>query len=74
MTAVSTPPCDIFHINEDTHHRLVNGHVESRYSVETGKWSEPTFVADPYLRIHGLAPALNYGQQAYEGLKGTFHL
>jgi len=26
-------------------------------------------VSDPYMRIHGMAPALNYGQQAYEGLK-----
>ncbi|KAK3393348.1 aminotransferase [Podospora didyma] len=49
--------------------REVNGHVESHYSVQTGKWSPPTFVADPYMRIHGMAPALNYGQQAYEGLK-----
>ena len=24
---------------------------------------------DPFLRIHGLAPGLNYGQQAYEGMK-----
>ncbi|KAF2028407.1 branched-chain amino acid aminotransferase II [Setomelanomma holmii] len=47
----------------------VNGHVESKYSVAEGTWSEPTFVASPYLSIHGLAPALNYGQQAYEGLK-----
>lgn len=47
----------------------VNGHIESHYSVRTGKWSEPTFVADPYIRIHGMAPALNYGVQAYEGLK-----
>lgn len=49
---------------------LVNGHVESTYSVESGEWTAPRFVADPYLRLHGLAPALNYGQQAYEGLKG----
>ncbi|KAI9859650.1 MAG: hypothetical protein M1813_006581 [Trichoglossum hirsutum] len=48
---------------------LVNGHIESHYSVKTGKWSEPEFITDPYLRIHGLAPGLNYGQQAYEGLK-----
>ncbi|RDL30474.1 Branched-chain-amino-acid aminotransferase TOXF [Venustampulla echinocandica] len=48
---------------------IVNGHVESRYSVETQKWSDPVFVKDPYLRVHGLAPAFNYGQQAYEGLK-----
>lgn len=37
--------------------------------MHTGKWTEPVFVADPYIRIHGMAPALNYGQQAYEGLK-----
>ena len=24
---------------------------------------------DPYLRLHGMAPALNYGLQAYEGMK-----
>ncbi|EGS18957.1 uncharacterized protein CTHT_0055720 [Thermochaetoides thermophila DSM 1495] len=49
--------------------REVNGHIESHYSVKTGKWSPLKFVADPYIRIHGMAPALNYGQQAYEGLK-----
>ncbi|KAH8881489.1 branched-chain amino acid aminotransferase II [Thozetella sp. PMI_491] len=49
--------------------REVNGHIESHYSVKTGKWSDPVFVTDPYIRIHGMAPALNYGVQAYEGLK-----
>ncbi|KAI8635454.1 branched-chain amino acid aminotransferase II [Xylariaceae sp. FL1651] len=49
--------------------REVNGHIESHYSVKTGKWSPLEFVIDPYVRIHGMAPALNYGQQAYEGLK-----
>ncbi|KAI8723055.1 hypothetical protein NCS52_00160400 [Fusarium sp. LHS14.1] len=49
--------------------REVNGHIESTYSRETGKWSPLRFVADPFMRIHGMAPALNYGQQAYEGLK-----
>ena len=48
---------------------LVNGHIESHYSVKTGKWSEPIFVRDPFLRVHGMAPALNYGQQCYEGMK-----
>jgi branched-chain amino acid aminotransferase len=48
---------------------LVNGHIESTYSRETGKWTPLRFVADPFMRIHGMAPALNYGQQAYEGLK-----
>jgi branched-chain amino acid aminotransferase len=37
--------------------------------MSTGKWTAPEFVADPFLRIHGMAPALNYGQQCYEGLK-----
>ncbi|KAI1333197.1 branched-chain amino acid aminotransferase II [Xylariaceae sp. FL0255] len=49
--------------------REVNGHIESHYSKQTGKWSPLKFVADPYIRLHGMAPALNYGQQAYEGLK-----
>ncbi|KAI9756491.1 MAG: hypothetical protein M4579_003830 [Chaenotheca gracillima] len=49
--------------------REVNGHIESHYSIKTGEWTEPEFVQDPFLRLHGLAPALNYGQQAYEGLK-----
>jgi branched-chain amino acid aminotransferase len=47
----------------------VNGHIESQYSKKTGQWSAPRFVTDPFLRIHGMAPGLNYGQQAYEGLK-----
>ncbi|KAH8693933.1 branched-chain amino acid aminotransferase [Talaromyces proteolyticus] len=47
----------------------VNGHVESDYDYKTGTWSAPQFVEDPYLRIHGLAPGLNYGQQVFEGLK-----
>ena len=49
--------------------KIVNGHIESHFSVQTGKWSEPTFVRDPYLRIHGLAPCINYGQECYEGMK-----
>ncbi|KAF2749616.1 branched-chain amino acid aminotransferase II [Sporormia fimetaria CBS 119925] len=49
--------------------REVAGHVESHYSVKTGKWTDPVFVEDPYMRIHGMAPGLNYGQQCYEGLK-----
>ena len=47
----------------------VAGHVESHYSVKDGKWTPPVFVEDPFLRIHGMAPGLNYGQQCYEGLK-----
>ncbi|KAL8886987.1 MAG: hypothetical protein Q9215_005380 [Flavoplaca cf. flavocitrina] len=49
--------------------REVNGHIESHYSVKTSQWSSPTFVRSPHLSIHGMAPGLNYGQQAYEGIK-----
>ncbi|KAL2208368.1 branched-chain-amino-acid aminotransferase [Sarocladium strictum] len=49
--------------------REVNGHIESTYTRATGQWTPLRFVADPFMRIHGMAPALNYGQQAYEGLK-----
>ncbi|ATZ46293.1 hypothetical protein BCIN_01g09170 [Botrytis cinerea B05.10] len=49
--------------------REVNGHIESHYSVKTGQWTPPKFITDPYLRLHGMSPALNYGQQAYEGMK-----
>ncbi|KAL5597019.1 hypothetical protein BROUX41_006311 [Berkeleyomyces rouxiae] len=49
--------------------REVNGHIESTYNVSSGTWSPLKFVKDPFMRIHGMAPALNYGQQAYEGLK-----
>lgn len=49
--------------------REVTGHIESHYSVKTGIWSSPRFITDPFLRIHGMAPGLNYGQQAYEGMK-----
>lgn len=47
----------------------VNGHIESHYSQKTGKWTPLQFVTDPFIRLHGMAPALNYGQQVYEGLK-----
>ncbi|EED14608.1 branched-chain amino acid aminotransferase [Talaromyces stipitatus ATCC 10500] len=50
--------------------REVNGHIESHFSYSGGgTWSEPKFVASPHLQIHGMAPGLNYGQQAYEGMK-----
>ncbi|KAI6715454.1 hypothetical protein JHW43_002023 [Diplocarpon mali] len=49
--------------------REVNGHIESHYSVKSGAWSKPQFITDPFIRLHGMAPALNYGQQAYEGMK-----
>ncbi|KAL4884459.1 aminotransferase [Aspergillus karnatakaensis] len=53
--------------------REVNGHIESHYNNTTKSWSPPTLVKSPYLPIHGMAPGLNYGQQAYEGLKAFRH-
>ncbi|PTU23536.1 hypothetical protein P175DRAFT_0476010 [Aspergillus ochraceoroseus IBT 24754] len=53
--------------------REVNGHVESTYVKTTNRWTPPRFVRSPYLPIHGMAPGLNYGQQAYEGLKAFRH-
>lgn len=47
----------------------VNGHIESHYNIQSRRWSEPEFIRDPFLKLHGLSPAINYGQQAYEGLK-----
>lgn len=47
----------------------MNGHVEATYSTATAEWSRLRFVQDPYIRLHGLSPALNYAQQALEGLK-----
>ncbi|EFW99699.1 branched-chain amino acid aminotransferase [Grosmannia clavigera kw1407] len=70
MAAFPPPPAaTIDWANGGFRVREVNGHVESHYTKETGQWSAPVFVEDPYVRIHGMAPALNYGQQAYEGLK-----
>jgi branched-chain amino acid aminotransferase len=50
--------------------REVNGHIESTFShSQGGKWSPPKFVASPHLSIHGMASGLNYGVQAFEGMK-----
>ncbi|DAA73596.1 TPA_exp: Uncharacterized protein A8136_4625 [Trichophyton benhamiae CBS 112371] len=50
----------------------VNGHVESDYFVNTNRWSEPRFIQDPFLRIHGLAPGLNYAYRDPKGLIQVF--
>ncbi|THY47958.1 branched-chain amino acid aminotransferase [Aureobasidium pullulans] len=70
--ATSFPPPPVSTIDWDNigfQVREVNGHIESTFSKKTGQWTRPKFVTDPYLRIHGMAPGLNYGQQCYEGLK-----
>ena len=52
---------------------LVNGHVECHYNSATAAWSAPEFVSSPRLAVHGMSPGLNYGQQAYEGMKAFRH-
>lgn len=52
----------------------MNGHVESEYSIATGVWSAPYFVEDPLLRIHGLAPGLNYGVYPYPNTPRAIYL
>ncbi|KAG5917773.1 hypothetical protein E4U42_007112, partial [Claviceps africana] len=70
MGAFPPPPVDtIDWSNVGFKLREVRGHIESTYSHSTGQWTPLRFVRDPFMRIHGMAPALNYGQQAYEGLK-----
>lgn len=50
--------------------REVNGHISSTFSYATTKsWSQPEFVASPFIPLHGMASGLNYGVQAYEGMK-----
>ncbi|OHD71322.1 MAG: branched chain amino acid aminotransferase [Spirochaetes bacterium RBG_16_49_21] len=40
-----------------------------RYYWKEGKWSAGDLVSDEYLPLHMAAPALHYGQEAFEGLK-----
>ncbi|EOA81673.1 hypothetical protein ACJQWK_10671 [Exserohilum turcicum] len=58
---------------EDTPSNPIPSHVETSFSLATEQWTSPTLHASPYLQIHGLSPALNYGMQAFEGLKATRH-
>ncbi|KAI5302995.1 hypothetical protein KEM56_000140 [Ascosphaera pollenicola] len=52
----------------------VNGHIECKFvRGDNAQWSAPKFVKSPYLPIHGLAPCVNYGMQAFEGMKAFRH-
>ncbi|EAW08547.1 branched-chain amino acid aminotransferase [Aspergillus clavatus NRRL 1] len=75
MASFPPPPVDsIDWSNVGFKVRDVNGHVECTFSSSTGgTWSRPKFVASPFIPLHGMAPGLNYGQQAYEGLKAFRH-
>lgn len=67
------PPATQQPTNTQSPTHLVNYHIESTYDSQTQTWSPPQLIKSPYLSIHGLSPALNYGQQAYEGLKAFRH-
>ncbi|ORY82510.1 putative branched-chain amino acid aminotransferase [Protomyces lactucae-debilis] len=45
----------------------VNGHVQCIY--KNGAWGPIEFVEEPFIRMSVMAPALNYGQQCFEGMK-----
>ena len=40
-----------------------------RYHYKDGKWSEGELVQDEHINLHMAAPALHYGQEAFEGMK-----
>ncbi|KAF9914516.1 hypothetical protein BX616_008147, partial [Lobosporangium transversale] len=44
-----------------------NGYV--KYVHRDGKWDSGEFVRDSYIKMHICAPALNYGQECFEGIK-----
>ncbi|KAL8950821.1 MAG: hypothetical protein Q9222_003168 [Ikaeria aurantiellina] len=70
MMGFPPPPVDSINWNDIGFRvREVNGHIECHYSVQTSQWTSPKFIRSPHLSIHGMAPGLNYGQQAYEGVK-----
>ncbi len=47
--------------------RDVNGLV--RVTYKDGKWGALEISKDSHLNVHAAAPCLNYGQQAFEGIK-----
>ena len=52
---------------------LTFGYYPTDYNVRSyyskGEWSKPELCADPTVAVHLAATGLNYGQQAFEGLK-----
>ena len=45
----------------------VNCHL--RMTWKNGKWSKPSFVKDPFIKMHIGAACLHYGQECFEGIK-----
>ncbi|KAL6859822.1 putative secondary metabolism biosynthetic enzyme [Amphichorda felina] len=64
------PASDIDWKNVDLSLKIpVKGHVEARHNASTGTWSAPILETNPNISVSGISPALNYGQQCFEGLK-----
>ncbi|KAF9152900.1 hypothetical protein DFQ26_000727 [Actinomortierella ambigua] len=64
------PPAPISTINWDNlgfEFIKTNGHVV--YTHNDGKWDSGKFVREPYIQMHICAPAINYGQECFEGIK-----
>lgn len=66
-SSVPAPSTDVDWPNLAFAVNAVNGHVQCTY--KDGAWGSLEFVAEPFLKVSIMAPALNYGQQCFEGLK-----
>ncbi|CAN9437973.1 unnamed protein product [Alternaria alternata] len=74
MTEFPPPPTSAVPWEKmDLKFQEVNGHIEATHSKKTGEWTPLVFVPSPHVKIHGMSPALNYGQQVLEGLKAFRH-
>ncbi len=47
----------------------INTECNIRYYYKDGRWSDGELVSDEMISLHMAAPALHYGQEAFEGLK-----
>lgn len=52
----------------DFSEKKVNGHISVKWNQGQG-WGIPEWNTSPYINLHVAATGLNYGQQAFEGIK-----
>lgn len=52
----------------DFSEKQVNGHISVQWNEGKG-WGKPQWNTSPYINLHVAATGLNYGQQAFEGIK-----
>ena len=58
-----------FHYTEPDYIVRASFHGEWRRDKLVGEWSEPYITRDKYISLHVCATSLQYGQEAFEGLK-----